>query len=340
MLKLESLTVRYGNFTAVDGVSLEVGDSEIITLVGPTGCGKSSVLRSVAGFETPAAGEIQIGGRVITKSAPLPPERRNIGLVFQDFALFPHLNVADNIGFRVKDTALVEFWLDQLDLNALRDKRPETLSGGQKQRVALARALAHEPSMVLLDEPLSNLDAALKADLRWRIRDALKTAKVPALWVTHDQSEALAVGDRVGVMRAGRLEQIAEAEACYRAPLSRFVARFLGEGVLIPGRTADDTVDTEFGSAAYHHAGGRLPNGTPVDVLLRPHDLALQSASGGNARMLSSRYEGETRLCTIETPVGTAMKVRVDHEQRFDDGAPVTATISATHALPVFETHD
>ncbi|MEO1419794.1 MAG: ABC transporter ATP-binding protein [Pseudomonadota bacterium] len=340
MLKLSDLTVRYGNFTAVDGVSFEVGAAEIITLVGPTGCGKSSVLRAVAGFETPAAGEIQIGGKVINKGAHLPPERRNIGLVFQDFALFPHLSVAENIGFRVKDTALVTFWLEQLDLVALRDQRPETLSGGQKQRVALARALAHEPSMVLLDEPLSNLDAALKSDLRWRIRDALKTAKVPALWVTHDQSEALAVGDRVGVMRSGRLEQIAEAESCYRAPASRFVAQFLGEGVLIPGRTAHDAVSTEFGSGAYYCAAGQLPNDTKVDVLLRPHDLALTDATESNATVLSSRYEGETRLCTIATPAGTEMKVRVNHEQRFDDGTLVGAAISARHALPVFETRD
>ncbi|MEO1581578.1 MAG: ABC transporter ATP-binding protein [Pseudomonadota bacterium] len=340
MLKLSDLTVRYGNFTAVDGVSFEVGAAEIITLVGPTGCGKSSVLRAVAGFETPAAGEIQIGGKVINKGAHLPPERRNIGLVFQDFALFPHLSVAENIGFRVKDTAIVTFWLEQLDLVALRDQRPETLSGGQKQRVALARALAHEPSMVLLDEPLSNLDAALKSDLRWRVRDALKTAKVPALWVTHDQSEALAVGDRVGVMRSGRLEQIAEAESCYRAPASRFVARFLGEGVLIPGRTAHGAVSTEFGNATYYCAAGQLPNDTKVDVLLRPHDLALADATMSNATVLSSRYEGETRLCTIATPAGTEMKVRVNHEQRFDDGTSVGAAISARHALPVFETRD
>ncbi|MEL7025490.1 MAG: ABC transporter ATP-binding protein [Pseudomonadota bacterium] len=337
MLTINNLAIRYGSVTAVQDFSLELADGEIITLVGPTGCGKSSVLRAVAGFEPLASGQLILGQEVITASRNLPPERRDIGLMFQDFALFPHMTVAENVGFRVQDHERVQHWIDMLGLTDLASKKPATLSGGQKQRVALARALAHAPRLVLLDEPLSNLDAALKSSLRWRIRDALKSAGVPAIWVTHDQAEALAVGDRVGVMQRGHLEQLAKAESCYRRPETRFVATFLGEGVLIPGRLAGDMVHTSVGRGRYTDVQDSLSDGDEVDVLVRPHDISLQQAHTGGARVVEQRYEGETRLYCIRFDDDEMLiNVRVAHEQALSVGERVTTGIDAHHALPVF----
>jgi len=252
MLNITDLEVCYrtgaGERVAVSDFNLALEVGEIVTLVGPTGCGKSSVLRAVAGLERLAGGRILLGEMVIDRDRFVAPEKRRCGMVFQDFALFPHLTVARNVSFRARNPDRVEQWIDLLELDTCRDAMPATLSGGQKQRVALARALAHEPQVVLLDEPLSNLDQAMKSGLRWQIRDALKAAGVAAIWVTHDQDEALSVGDRVGVMSIGRLEQVDEPERCYRAPETRFVARFLGDGVFLRGRlTNDGCVQTALG---------------------------------------------------------------------------------------------
>jgi iron(III) transport system ATP-binding protein len=338
MLVIHRLTVRYGARVAVADFDLALGPGEIVTLVGPTGCGKSSVLRAVAGLEQPASGEIVIGNVRIDRNHPVPPEKRRTGMVFQDFALFPHLSVAGNIGFRVRDAALVDHWIGKLGLGDHRDAMPATLSGGQKQRVALARALAHEPALVLLDEPLSNLDAALKASLRWQIRDALKAAGVPALWVTHDQDEALSVGDRVGVMHQGRLEQIGEPEQCYRAPRTRFVARFLGEGVFLRGHLEDGTVSTVAGRSVVGdpETARRLARRGEVDVLVRPHDLGLEPDPRGNAQVITGRYEGETRLYTIRLNEGPELQARVTHELRLAEGENVQTHITARHALALF----
>jgi len=338
MLQIRNLTVSYDGEVAVRDFSLSLAPGEIITLVGPTGCGKSSVLRAVAGLERPAAGEIQIDGLHIDAGHFLPPEKRRTGLVFQDFALFPHLNVEQNIGFRVRSPALVDYWIDKLGLAGHRRAMPETLSGGQKQRVALARSLAHEPALVLLDEPLSNLDAALKSSLRWELREALKAAGVPALWVTHDQEEALSVGDRMGVMQAGRLEQLGDPELCYRAPATRFVAVFLGEGAFLPGRIAGDMVQTAAGGSVL--SGGeavqRAAAAGPVDVLVRPHDVAIETDGRSNGRVVWGRYEGETRLYAVKLDEEREIRARTSHELRLAPGQRVKLRIAARHPLPLF----
>lgn len=341
MLAIHDLTVRYGDRVAVENFDLALESCEIVTLVGPTGCGKSSVLRAVAGLERPASGEILIGEQRIDRDHPVPPEKRRTGLVFQDFALFPHLTVAQNIGFRVRDPALADAWIARLGLDAHRDAMPGTLSGGQKQRVALARSLAHEPRLVLLDEPLSNLDAALKANLRWQLRDALKAAGVPAIWVTHDQDEALSVGDRVAVMNEGHLEQVGEPEQCYRAPRTRFVARFLGDGVFLRGRLDGDGVETVVGRSPLADSGSRQPPGGDRDVLVRPHDLGLAADSPGNARIVGGRYEGETRLYTVRLhESGIELQARVTHELRLAEGQAVRVFIAARHPLAIFALDD
>lgn len=342
MLEITNLTVRYGDVDAVRDFDLTVERNEIVSLVGPTGCGKSSVLRAVAGLEQPAAGRIMIDNLLIDAKRFVPPEKRRTGLLFQDFALFPHLDVESNIGFRVRDRKLVDRWIAELGLEAHRHAMPDTLSGGQKQRVALARTLAHEPRLVLLDEPLSNLDAALKASLRWQIRDALKAAGVPAIWVTHDQEEAMSVADRVGVMNEGRLEQADDPELCYRAPATRFVAAFLGDGIFLSGRVADGCVHTVLGcneldAKAYADAEAVAPReGDPVDVLVRPHDLDLEPDLDGNAQIVWGRYEGETRLYKIRLDDGAELKARVSHELTLDEGQRVRTRIGAGHPIPLF----
>ncbi|WP_087719973.1 ABC transporter ATP-binding protein [Salinicola salarius] len=334
MLTIRDLWVRYGDDVAVTGLDLTLGESEIITLVGPTGCGKSTTLRTLAGLETLDEGELILAGMRIDKHTYVPPEKRGIGLVFQDFALFPHLNVEQNIGFRVKQRDLADHWIALLGLERLRRAMPDTLSGGQKQRVALARALAHSPSLVLLDEPLSNLDAALKDSLRHEIRDALKTAGVPALWVTHDQAEALSVGDRIGVMHAGRLEQLDTPETCFRSPASRFVAEFLGDAAFLPGQRTAQGANTALGqvtiegdTAGAHHQ---------VDVLVRPDDLGITASTPGNAAIVWARYEGESRLYGVELDDGSRLKVRANHACHFLPGARVTVQIIANHSLAAF----
>jgi iron(III) transport system ATP-binding protein len=340
MLRLCDLSLRYGKHAAVRDLSLELGDGEIVTLVGPTGCGKSSVLRLVAGLVEPGGGYLELEGRRIDRQHPLPPEQRRMGMVFQDFALFPHLTVRQNVAFRVRDPALAAHWIEALGLEAHADAWPATLSGGQKQRVALARALAHEPAIVLLDEPLSNLDAAMKGTLRWQIRDALKAAGVAALWVTHDQDEALSVCDRMGVMRDGALEQIGDPEHCYRTPATRFVAGFLGDGVFLRGRVVDGAVVTGIGTLPLPAEGVARPAGSSVDVLLRPHDVHLEADEAGSARICWGRYEGETRLYRLHLDDGTDFTARVDHELRLASGQRVRTWISARHGLPLFDPAD
>lgn len=341
MLSIHNLHIRYGRHRAVRDFNLYVGEGEIMALVGPTGCGKTSVLRSVAGLSRPDRGEIVIAGICTPSQRYVPPEKRRTGLVFQDFALFPHLNVEKNVGFRVKDPIEVDTWLSALGLESLRKAMPETLSGGQKQRVALARSLAHRPKLLLLDEPLSNLDAAMKAELRLQIRDAIKRAGVTAVWVTHDQEEAMTAGDRIAVMREGSLEQVDTPERCYEAPASRFVAGFFGEGRLLKGERRGDRAQTILGDLPLvpdSRQGSQSGDPGPVEVLLRPHDIALVPELPGNGVIESQRYEGETRRYALRLDSGESLDARLPHERRLSVGTRVRASLGAGHPLVAFST--
>ncbi|XOZ33002.1 ABC transporter ATP-binding protein [Halomonadaceae bacterium KBTZ08] len=333
MLEVRDLSVAYGQTRVLDDLAFQLGADEILMLVGPTGCGKTTVLRALAGLVRPNAGEIVLGDKRITPKRDLPPEKRRVGMVFQDFALFPHLSVIDNVAFRLNDRTAAHEWLDRLGLTTLADAMPERLSGGQKQRVALARALAHEPQLMLLDEPLSNLDAALKDTLRWEIRTALKEAGVPAIWVTHDQEEALSVGDRLGVLNNGRLEQLDTPERCFSQPTSRFAARFLGEAAFVRGRREGDLVMTPLGNAPARTPGS---SGEPVDLLVRPDDLTVVPSQEGNGVVEWRRYEGESRLYAIRVCEGEPLRVRTNHELDLAVGAPVDLRISSEHPLAAF----
>jgi iron(III) transport system ATP-binding protein len=335
MLSVSQLSIDYGSNRVVSDLNFTLGESEILMLVGPTGCGKSTILQALAGLLPISKGEIKVAKWTATPKHTVAPEKRSVGMVFQDFALFPHLTVEQNVCFKLKDTSPADHWLKLLGLDAFRHKKPATLSGGQKQRVALARTLAHQPDFVLLDEPLSNLDAALKDMLRWDIRNALKEAGVPAIWVTHDQEEALSVGDRVGVLKGGKIQQIDTPEQCFSTPNNRFVARFLGEASFIKGTLNNGQALTDIGNVP---ANGVDCDTGEVEVLLRPDDVLLvQSSIGNNGEVIWVRFEGGSRLCAVKLACETVVTSRVSHEVVVHPGDKVHVSLSTSHPLAAFK---
>ena len=335
MLSVSQLSIDYGSNRVVSDLNFTLGESEILMLVGPTGCGKSTILQALAGLLPISEGEIKVAKWTATPKHTVAPEKRSVGMVFQDFALFPHLTVEQNVCFKLKDTSPADHWLKLLGLDAFRHKKPATLSGGQKQRVALARTLAHQPDFVLLDEPLSNLDAALKDMLRWDIRNALKEAGVPAIWVTHDQEEALSVGDRVGVLKGGEIQQIDTPEQCFSTPNNRFVARFLGEASFIKGTLNKGQALTDIGNVP---ANGVDCDTGEVEVLLRPDDVLLvQSSIGNNGEVIWVRFEGGSRLCAVKLACETVVTSRVSHEVVVHPGDKVHVSLSTSHPLAAFK---
>ena len=302
----------FGGVRAVDGVTLRVEPGTIAALLGPSGCGKTTTLRLIAGFERPDSGRVEVGGRVLADARTfIAPERRRIGVVFQDYALFPHLDVADNVAYglgRRPDREKARRALDLVGLGGEATRAVHELSGGQQQRVALARALAPTPELVLLDEPFSNLDASLREHLRLEVREILSAAGVTALFVTHDQEEALSLAETVAVMRAGRIEQIGTPEEIYSRPVSRWMAEFVGDIEALPGEAADGRARCELGSLAAD-SGAR----GPVDVLVRPESLAIGlhgPASATDAEVVSRQFYGHDQLVELRLPSGRLIRSR------------------------------
>jgi len=337
-LSLESVTVRYGRSTAaraaVDGVTLGLKAGQIGVLIGPSGCGKTSLLRAVAGLEPTAAGRVVLDGQALSdapRGLHLAPEMRAIGMVFQDYALFPHLNIADNVGFgiaglpRAERQARVQQMLDLVGLAHAAGRAPHQLSGGQQQRVALARALAPKPRLLLLDEPFSSLDVDLRERLAQEVRVILKESGTTALLVTHDQLEAFAVGDVIGVMNKGHLEQWDDAYTLYHRPASRFVAQFIGHGVFAPAQIVacahGPCVHTPVGELD-DVAGCPLPDAYPpqgdCDVLLRADDIVHDDASPVRAQIERKAFRGSEFLLTLKLQGGQRVMAHVpshhDHE--------------------------
>jgi ABC-type Fe3+/spermidine/putrescine transport system ATPase subunit len=319
MLDVHGLTKRFGSVIAVESFSLAVPEGEILALLGPSGCGKTTVLRIVAGLERPDAGRVFLAGRDATD---WPPEKRGVGLVFQNYALFPHLsagaNVAYGLRFRRGDRKRrVRELLELVGLSGYERRNPHQLSAGQQQRVALARALAPEPRVLLLDEPLSALDAALRKDLRAELRALLGKLGMTALYVTHDQEEALALADRVAVMREGRLEQVAPPEELYAKPRTPFVASFLGRANLWPGRV----VSVDGDRAIVEVAGERIPTergecqeGDAVFLFFRPEWVEVGeepfAAEIESAEYLGDRWELRARFHGLALVLVTACDPR------------------------------
>ena len=322
-LEIDRLRFAYpGHGPVADNFSLSLAEAEIGCLLGASGCGKSTVLRCIAGLEPIDAGEIRLHGEAVSRPGrTVPPEARRIGLVFQDYALFPHLTVGDNVGFGLRGVeragrdARVRELLDAVGLDLAAQKFPHQLSGGQKQRVALARALAPHPQLLLLDEPFSNLDADMRERLSLEVRAILKALGTTALLVTHDQREAFAMADAVGVMRHGRIEQWDSAYNLYHRPASRFVADFVGEGVLLPAVAGEsDRIDTVLGTLS-HCPGCEIRPGQPISLLLRPDDVVHDDASGLKAEVLKKAFRGAEFLYTL----------------RLDDGNQVLSLVPSHH---------
>jgi putative spermidine/putrescine transport system ATP-binding protein len=312
-VSLRNLTREFGSTKALDGMSLDISPGELIALLGPSGCGKTTALRIVAGFEYADSGEVLVNGNDVSE---VPASKRDMGMVFQSYSLFPNMSALDNVGFglRMRKTAAAQRrrkageLLDMVGLSAQAGQYPHQLSGGQQQRVALARALAIEPHVLLLDEPLSALDAKVRLQLREQIRNLQQRLGTTTIFVTHDQEEALSMADRVGVMRGGRLEQVAEPAELYTRPATAFVAEFVGTMNRLPGEVAGPGTVTVLGASCAAIEGG--PTSGPVDVLVRPEGLTVAPASGGNGIVSGRTFLGAvTRLAVL---LSGDTEVRVD----------------------------
>ncbi len=338
-LELDNISRHFGALRAVDGLTLSLAKGSIGCLLGPSGCGKTTALRAIAGFEPIDGGEIRAHGRVLSRRGfTASPEQRRIGMVFQDYALFPHLNVRDNVAFglhRLPKPAAHARALDMLSVVGLADYAehyPHQLSGGQQQRVALARALAPEPELVLLDEPFSSLDVELRERLSAEVRQVLKSLNATALLVTHDQQEAFAVADLVGVMRAGKLEQWDGPYELYHRPATRFVADFIGQGVFIAGEVvAPGEVRTEIGLVRANGAGWQ--RGQPVDLLLRPDDVIHDDASELRAEVCQRAFRGAEFLYTLRMPSGTQLLSLVPSHHNHSIGEHIGIRIEPDHVI-------
>ena len=327
-LRCSHLTKRFAGVTAVNDASIEVEAGALLALLGPSGCGKTTLLRLIAGLERPHGGAIEVAGRTVaSESVHLPPERRQVGLVFQEYALFPHLSVADNVAFGLprgrERAARVGEMLGQVGLDGLGERMPHELSGGQQQRVALARALAPGPRLIMLDEPFSNLDPALREGVRREVRRVLRAADATAIIVTHDQEEALSLADEVAVMMDGRILQQAAPAELYRRPASRRVAEFVGDINVIDGRAIGRAVVCDLGtiSVVDDFYG-------PADVLIRPEALQLTEDHGGQAVATGRSFFGHDQMIDLRFDSGLRLSSRVGPTFTFRRGARVRVQLS------------
>ncbi len=355
-LLLDHLCVNYETaghvHTAVCDLSLSLARGEIGCLLGPSGCGKTTVLRAVCGFEPLAGGRIVLDGHEVANAQfSEPPERRHVGVVFQDYALFPHLDVARNIGFGIGRMALgerqarVEGLAERVGLAGALKKYPHELSGGQQQRVALARALAPAPALLLLDEPFSNLDLDLRERLAVEVREIIQASGATAILVTHDQHEAFAMADRIGVMHAGAIAQWSPAHELWRMPANRVVADFIGRGALIPGTFRGNAngggISLELGELAVSpmladkllRSAARDTYPVSVDVLLRADDIAHDPASPFEATLVRRAFRGADQLYTLRLASGREVIARVDSELAHEAGERVGVRLTVEHPV-------
>ncbi len=338
-VQCNGLTKRYGDTAAVDAFDLDLKQGLLLALLGPSGCGKTTALRVIAGFERPDAGSVEIGGRLVAGPGKnVPPEKRRVGMVFQDYALFPHLTVGKNVAFGIprgpdRKTSAATV-LAMVGLAGLETRMPHELSGGQQQRVALARALAPNPDVILLDEPFSNLDAALRAQVRAEVKEILRAAGTTAIFVTHDQEEALFMGDLVAVMNAGRVEQVDEPQVLFHTPRSRFAAEFLGQADFLPATISDAGLTTEIGTvpSTNGHAVGQRG-----DVMMRPDDVTLARAETGPGRIAQVFFRGIHTMYQVALPSGQMVHaLQHHHAVVLEPGEAVEVRLEPGHPLVFF----
>jgi iron(III) transport system ATP-binding protein len=339
-LEVIDIGVSYGGHTVVERVSFNLARGEIGCLLGPSGCGKTSLLRAIAGFEPLVTGEVLLHGRTVSRpGSTLAPEKRRVGMVFQDFALYPHLTVAQNVAFglrgqkRCQQRVRVDELLELVGLNGLQKKYPHQLSGGQQQRVALIRAMAPSPDILLLDEPFSGLDIELREQLAREVRSILKREEVTALLVTHDQLEAFALADAIGVLGEGRLRQWDSGYDLYHMPQDRFVADFIGQGVMIPGHVTDDgCVRTAIGCLRGRFVR-EADSGQAVELLLRPDDVIHDDASSFRLEVVDKVFRGAEYLYTLRLQDGSEILCLVQSHHDHPIGEKIGVRLQVKHAI-------
>ncbi|MDD7970625.1 ABC transporter ATP-binding protein [Roseinatronobacter alkalisoli] len=334
-IEFANVTKRYGSAVAVDAITLSIAKGELVTFLGPSGCGKTTSLRLIAGLELPTSGVVQIAGRDVSQRAA---SERNVGMVFQSYALFPHMNVLENVSYgpmirgvaKAKARAHAYEILEQIGLKGLDMRLPSELSGGQQQRVAVARAIVQQPDVLLFDEPLSNVDAKLRRKVRGEIRELQKRFGLTAVYVTHDQEEALAVSDRIVVMQAGRIAQIGTPRDLYERPASSFVADFIGDANLISGQVT---------AGRFRAADLDVPLAGPdgaAQISLRPERIILSAGEGApSGRVRSCTYLGSHWEYEIETGFAELLASRPMSEAPIAPGTAVTLTIPETAPIRV-----
>jgi len=340
-LKLTNLVKRFDDVVAVDHIDLDVADGEFVTLLGPSGCGKTTTLRTIAGFYYPDEGEVYFGDKIMNN---VPPNKRDTAMCFQSYALFPHMSVWDNISFGLKMRKMstseqkgkIERVMEMLSLSELGNRKPGQLSGGQQQRVALARSIVTEPEVLLFDEPLSNLDAKLRVQVRVEIREMQKRLGTTAIYVTHDQDEALAISDRIVIMRKGKIEQMGDPYSIYRHPETRFVAGFIGmanifDGVVLEVEGKRCTIQAPFGKLSMNAEGQEIPKkGATIHFSWRPEDMKIRDRASINqitGKVLQAVFMGDITDLFIEVN-GQKMRAQSDDEAKIVAGDTVSFGIS------------
>jgi iron(III) transport system ATP-binding protein len=343
---LQNLTKRYGQHTAVDNITLAIEHGLLVCLLGPSGCGKTTTLRLIAGFVVPDGGTIGVGDRIISAAnQAVPPERRNMSMIFQSYALWPHMTVAENVAYGVKLKRLpreemarrVQKILDVTRIAPLADRYPSELSGGQQQRVALARALVVEPETLLLDEPLSNLDANLREEMRFEIRRLHDEYRYTTVYVTHDQSEAMTTADLIVVMNQGRIEQVGSAQEVYQRPRSEFVARFIGGTNIVKGH-AIDANSIAVGEFKLRYGHGTPPTAGATIISIRQHDVRVIAKEPKDVaenvltgHVVRRSFLGAERDYLIELPNGIQLRATTSAEQSAAVGTQVWLHLPPEH---------
>jgi iron(III) transport system ATP-binding protein len=339
-VELRGLTKRYGNLAVVDDVSLRIEHGLLVCLLGPSGCGKTTTLRLIAGFVEPSAGEIAVGDRVVSSpSRTLPPEQRNMSMIFQSYALWPHMTVTENVAYgltlrkidRATVAQKVRAILAVTKLDVLAERYPGELSGGQQQRVALARALIVEPETLLLDEPLSNLDANLREEMRFEVRRLHDEYRYTTVYVTHDQSEAMTTADLIAVMNAGKIEQAGSPEEIYDRPRSEFVARFIGSSNILKGKALDAN-HLDVASVPLACVGDAMSAGTARSISVRQHEVTLSGTpvSAPNtieATVIRHVFLGNSRDYLLALGDGSQLRVVTSPEESIAEGKKVWLTL-------------
>ncbi len=339
VVEISNAIKTFDQTAAVNDLSLTISSNELLVLVGPSGCGKSTLLRLIGGLTTLDSGLIRLyDNNVDDGHTAVPPEKRNVGLVFQDHALFPHLTVHENVGFglekrlRGRDSVRVNEMLELVGLADYKDRYPHELSGGEQQRVAVARALAPKPSLLLLDEPFASLDTNLRAQIRRDVVNIVRQTEIPTILVTHEQSEALSIGDRLIVMNNGRIVQSGTAHQVFHEPTTQFVAEFMGEADFLPVVVSDKEATCELGSARISN-----PTSKPL-MMVRPDDLHIKQDEAGSSTLIDCEFRGATQTFTVQLASGRTVRAEMSHLEHIDVGANVTVSFNDGHTPIVVET--